>query len=63
MARGCCNFRQRDVTAALRAARAAGLDVQRVIIDREGKIQVVVSEGEGELKSSETRSKTEWHLA
>jgi hypothetical protein len=41
MARGPVSFKQRDVTRALRAAGAAGIEVQRVEIDREGKIILV----------------------
>lgn len=43
MARGRCTFKQQDVTRALRAARAAGFDVQKVEIDKEGKIVVVTA--------------------
>ena len=41
MSRRPCTFRQTDVTRALRAAKAAGVDVQRFEIDRDGKIVVV----------------------
>jgi hypothetical protein len=41
MARGPCTFRQKDVMRALRASVAAGVEVQRVEIDREGKIVLV----------------------
>jgi hypothetical protein len=37
--RGNCTFRQRDVTSAVRAVAAAGRDVQRVEIDRNGRIR------------------------
>ncbi len=52
MARGRCTFRQQDATRAARAAIAAGLEVQRIEIDRDGKIVVVTGrpqdrEGEG----------------
>lgn len=41
MARGPCTFKQQDVTRALRAAVAAGIEVQRYEIDKDGKIVVV----------------------
>ena len=31
-------FRQRDLTAAVRAARAAGIEIRRIEIDRTGRI-------------------------
>jgi hypothetical protein len=37
-------FRQCDVTRALRAAGAAGCEVRRVEIDRDGKIVLVLIE-------------------
>jgi hypothetical protein len=44
MPRGRCNFRQGDVTRAIRAAGAAGREVHRVEIDRDGKIILVLVE-------------------
>jgi hypothetical protein len=44
MARASSTFKQRDVTRALRAADAAGRLVQRVEIDRDGKIILVMVE-------------------
>jgi hypothetical protein len=41
MARGKLRFRQSDVTRAIKAAVAAGIDVARVEIDKEGKIVIV----------------------
>jgi len=43
MPHGPLTFRQRDVEAAIRAARAAGCEVVRVEIDKAGKISVVTS--------------------
>jgi hypothetical protein len=45
MSRGPQTFRQRDVAAAIRAARAGGLEVTRVEIDRAGKIVLVTTKG------------------
>jgi hypothetical protein len=44
MSRTASTFRQQDVTRALRAAGAAGCDVRRVEIDRDGKIILVLIE-------------------
>lgn len=43
MARGPCNFRQRDLTCALRAAVEAGITVQRIEI-RQDAIVVVTGD-------------------
>ena len=42
MARGKCHFRQRDLTAAMKAARAAGVEVARYEVGADGKIVVVM---------------------
>lgn len=42
MSRGAQVFRQADVAKAIRATVSAGLSVQRVEIDRNGKIVVVI---------------------
>jgi hypothetical protein len=44
MARAPSIFRQQDVTRAFRAAKAAGVRVARVEIDRDGKIVIVTGE-------------------
>jgi len=36
-------FRQRDLTRAIKAARLAGLNVERVEVDKDGKIIVVIA--------------------
>jgi hypothetical protein len=46
MARGPSTFRQRDLTRALRAVGAAGREVLRVEIDRNGRILLVMSDPE-----------------
>jgi hypothetical protein len=40
MTRARSTFRQKDVTRALRATIAAGIEVQRIDIDKDGKISV-----------------------
>ena len=37
-----CNFRQSDLTRALKGARAAGIGISRFEIDKDGKIIVVI---------------------
>lgn len=46
MARGVCTFRQRDVTAAVKAVAASGREVQRVEIAPDGRIVIVVATAE-----------------
>ena len=41
MARGKCAFRQSDLTRAFKAARAAGIEVARYEIAKDGRIIVV----------------------
>ena len=41
MARGRLTFRKHDVKRAVEAARAAGIEVSRVEIDKNGKIVIV----------------------
>lgn len=41
MARRPSTFRQRDITRALRGAKAAGIQIHRVEIDRAGTIVIV----------------------
>jgi hypothetical protein len=45
MARGSCTFRQRDVTAALKGARDAGLVVRGFQIDNAGNIRIHADSG------------------
>ncbi|QJP12964.1 hypothetical protein G3545_04400 [Starkeya sp. ORNL1] len=41
MSRGPCTFRQRDLTAAVKAVEAAGIGVARVEVDKDGKIIII----------------------
>lgn len=41
MPRARCTFRQRDLRLAVETARAAGLEIGRVEIDRDGKIALI----------------------
>ena len=49
MSRGPQTFRQRDVTAALKAARAAGCEVARIEVSKDGRIIVILANGKGQL--------------
>jgi hypothetical protein len=46
MARGPTTFRQRDVAAAIKAAKSAGIEVARVEIGKDGKIVIVTGKPE-----------------
>lgn len=59
MARGPCTFRQQNVTRALRAMLAAGIEVQRIEIDRDGKIVVVAGKSK-ELPRDGDDERNEW---
>ncbi|MFG1241920.1 hypothetical protein V5F31_06005 [Xanthobacter sp. V7C-4] len=41
MSRGPATFRQRDMTAAVKAVTAAGLDIARIELDKSGKIVII----------------------
>ena len=51
-------FRQQDITRAFRAAKAAGVRVARVEIDRDGKIVIVTAD-----ELDERREGNEWDRA
>jgi hypothetical protein len=46
MARGSLTFRQRDLVRALRGAKAAGLEIAKVEIDKDGKIVVIIGKSD-----------------
>lgn len=45
MSRAPSTFRQLDVTRAVKAIRAAGYEVGRILIDATGKIEIVTASG------------------
>jgi hypothetical protein len=49
MARAPCTFRQTDVTRAVKAVTAAGVNIARVEIDKSGKIVIVTGGAKAEL--------------
>ena len=46
MGHGPATFKETDLTRALRAARKAGADVERVEIGRDGRIVLVLKNGD-----------------
>ncbi len=59
MSRGQQTFKQGDVTRALKATVKAGIAVQRVEIDKDGKIVVVTARSEDTI-NGEKLGKNEW---
>lgn len=45
MSRGSCTFKQQDLVRALKGARAAGLQVDRIEIEKDGKIIISTPRG------------------
>jgi hypothetical protein len=59
--RGPNAFKQHDVTRAIRAAKAAGVDVAGVEIDKDGKIHVIV--GKPRNAPTEANALDQWMAA
>ena len=59
MSRGQQTFKQGDVTKALKAMVKAGIAVERVEIDKNGKIVIVPARPEGAANAEKPR-KNEW---
>lgn len=61
MARGALTFRQRDVTAAVRAVAAAGCAVVRVEVGKSGKIVIHTDQHGAERPSCSVKvERNEW---
>jgi hypothetical protein len=58
MSRAPSAFRQQDVTRALRATVAAGIEVQRVEIEKDGRIVVVA--GKAKQSAEQGGTVNEW---
>ena len=54
MSKGPLTFKQTDLLRAIRTSQKAGLSIARVEIDRDGKIVVVVGEGNAKAESTAT---------
>lgn len=59
MSRGQQTFKQNDVTRALKATVKAGIAVERLEIDKDGKIVVVIGRPEN-AANGEKLGKNEW---
>jgi len=60
MSRGPQTFRQRDLTAALKAARAAGCEVSRVEVGKDGRIIVILMSSKDQPHGDRGCSGNEW---
>ena len=62
MGRAACTFRQRDMTAAIKAAVAAGVAIARIEVDKGGKIAIIPGKaGEsGDSNGSGGNAANEW---
>jgi hypothetical protein len=60
MGHGRCTFRETDLTRALRAAKKAGADVVRAEVARDGRIILVLRNGEAPA-DGERNEWDEWH--
>jgi hypothetical protein len=62
MPRRPCRSSQRDLTRAIRAARAAGVEVSRAEVDAAGKISIVVGKPEA-IGSAAQNPLDDWIVA
>jgi len=53
MGRGPCTFRPSDVTRAVKAVVAAGVEVARVEVDKAGKIVIIAGKGGPEVLAND----------
>lgn len=53
MSRAPCTFRQRDVTRAVKAVLAAGVEIARVEVDRTGKIVIMAGKPAADTERNE----------
>jgi hypothetical protein len=60
MARAPSTFRQQDVTRAIRATQAAGVDIARIEIAKDGTIRIITSEVQPAAQDDLDRELTEF---
>jgi hypothetical protein len=61
MMRERCRFRQSEVTRVLRAARAAGAEVDRVEIEKDGRVIVIISKHKEALDFTAEDERNPWN--
>jgi len=57
-------FRQRDLTRAIKAAKQAGLSVERIEVDKDGKIVIISAKPEtpSEVAAATQDRKRPWRI-
>jgi hypothetical protein len=60
MSRAPSTFRQADVTKAVKAVVAAGVDIARIEIDAAGKIVIVTGKPEAQDSDASREGSNEW---
>jgi hypothetical protein len=60
MSRGPQTFRQRDLCSAIKAAKAAGCEVARIEVGKDGRIIVILVRGKEQLGAKESGCANEW---
>jgi hypothetical protein len=60
MSRVPSTFRQADVTKAVKAVVAAGVDIARIEIDKAGKIVIVAGKPEAQDSDASREGSNEW---
>lgn len=63
MARGPSTFRQADITKAVKAVRAAGVDIARVEVAKDGRIVIVTGEAPSAVQNELDRELQEFRAS